>query len=369
MQKQSTFRTERKPGAKTGVLRHYGREIMTLRLAAALAAGAFLAGGVQAAEITLTAHHFVSPKASTQTHLMLPWKKKIEAQSKGRIEIKIFPSMSLGGKPPELYRQVRDGTVDIIWTLIGYTPGVFPRAEVFELPTVHPGGALATTLAIQDVFPLIAPDFKDLKPLLVHVHAGNAIHLRDKKVTSVADLKGLKLRTPSRTGAWLIEAWGAEPVGMPIPALPQALSKGGVDGALIPFEIIPPFKLQQLTKYSVLGADGTRFGASVFLFAMNKARYEGMPADLRAIIDANSGANLAAEIGRNWDSIEEPGRKAQIKSGGEIVGLSAKAKAGFDNPAAKVVDRWIAEAKKRGIDGAFLVKAARAAVAKRAGAK
>ena len=77
MQKQSTFRTARKPGAKTGALRHYGREIMTLRLAAALAAGAFLAGGVQAAEITLTAHHFVSPKASTQTHLMLPWKKKI----------------------------------------------------------------------------------------------------------------------------------------------------------------------------------------------------------------------------------------------------------------------------------------------------
>ena len=369
MQKQSTFRTERIPGAKTGALRHYGREIMNLRLAAALAAGAFLAGGAHAAEITLTAHHFVSPKASTQTHLMLPWKKKIEAQSKGRIEIKIFPSMSLGGKPPELYRQVRDGTVDIIWTLIGYTPGVFPRSEVFELPTVHPGGALATTLAIQDVFPLIAADFKDLKPLLVHVHAGNAIHLRDKKVTSVADLKGLKLRTPSRTGAWLIEAWGAEPVGMPIPALPQALSKGGVDGALIPFEIIPPFKLQQLTKYSVLGADGTRFGASVFLFAMNKARYEGMPADLRAIIDANSGANFAAEIGRNWDSIEEPGRKAQIESGGEIIGLPPKAKAAFDQAGEKVVARWVEEAKKRGIDGAALVKAARAAVAKRAGAK
>lgn len=338
---------------------------MKIRIAAVLIAGAMLATAAQAAEITLTAHHFVGPKASTQTQLMIPWKKKIEAQSKGRIAIKIFPNMSLGGKPPELYRQVRDGTVDIIWTLIGYTPGVFPRAEVFELPTVHQGSALATTLAIQDVFPLIAPDFKDLHPLLVHCHAGNLLHLRNKRVTSVADVKGLKLRTPSRTGAWMIEAWGAEPVGMPIPALPQALSKGAVDGALIPFEIVPPFKLQNLTKYSVLGADGSRFGTSVFLFAMNKKRYESMPADLRAVIDSNSGAKLAAEIGRNWDRIEEPGRKAQLKSGGEIIGLNAKAKKGFDDLAKTVVDRWIAEANKRGIDGAALVKAARAAVAKR----
>jgi TRAP-type C4-dicarboxylate transport system substrate-binding protein len=246
---------------------------MIFRIAASLLAALFLTAETRAAEVTLTAHHFVSPKASTQTHLMVPWAKRIEAQSKGRIKIKIFPSMSLGGKPPELYRQVRDGTVDIIWTLIGYTPGVFPRAEVFELPTVHQGSARATTLAIQDNFHLIAEDFKDLKPLLVHVHAGNAIHLRDKSVKSIADIKGLKLRTPSRTGAWLIQAWGAEPVGMPIPALPQALAKGVVDGALIPFEIIPPFKLQQLTKYSVLGADGSRFGTSVFLFAMNKRRY------------------------------------------------------------------------------------------------
>ncbi|MDX1486498.1 MAG: C4-dicarboxylate ABC transporter substrate-binding protein, partial [Alphaproteobacteria bacterium] len=99
---------------------------------AALAAAVALSTGAEAAEVTLTAHHFVSPKASTQTHLMVPWAKRVEAQSKGRIAVKIFPSMSLGGKPPELYRQVRDGTVDIIWTLIGYTPGVFPRAEVFE---------------------------------------------------------------------------------------------------------------------------------------------------------------------------------------------------------------------------------------------
>lgn len=337
----------------------------TLYRAIALAiTAALLAGPARAAEVTLTVHHFLSPKSATHTQFITPWAQRVEEQSEGRIKVEIFPSMSLGGKPPELYRQVRDGAADIVWTLIGYTPGVFPRSEVFELPTVHRGSARATNLAIQDNFALIAEDYKDLKPLLVHVHAGNAIHLREKAVRSVADLKGLKLRTPSRTGAWLIEAWNAEPVGMPVPALPQALSKGVVDGALVPFEIVPPLKLQDLTRYSVEGADGSRFGASVFIYAMNKARYEALPADLKAVIDANAGAAIAEEMGVVWDSVEAPGKAAQSKSGGEIIGLDAAAKATFDTLGEQVVARWVKEAGEAGIDGQALVEAARASVAK-----
>ena len=197
-------------------------------LFAGIVAAAMLAAPAGAAEVTLTVHHFLSPKSPAHASFIAPWAKRIEEQSNGRIKVEIYPSMSLGGKPPELYRQVRDGAADVVWTLIGYTPGVFPRSEVFELPTVHKGSARATNLAIQDNFELIAEDFKDLKPILVHVHAGNAIHLRDKPVHSVQDVQGLKLRTPSRTGAWMIEAWGAEPVGMPVPALPEADRKSVV---------------------------------------------------------------------------------------------------------------------------------------------
>lgn len=325
---------------------------------------ALLAASAQAAEVTLTVHHFLSPKSPAHAKFIVPWAQRVEEQSKGRIKVEVFPSMSMGGKPPELYRQVRDGAADIVWTLIGYTPGVFPRSEVFELPTVHGGSARATTLAIQDSFELIAADFADLKPILVHVHAGNAIHLRDKPIRSVAEVKGLKLRTPSRSGAWMIEAWGAEPVGMPVPALPEALSKGTVDGALVPFEIVLPLKLQELTKYSVEGGDGSRFGTSVFLYAMNKERYEALPADLRTVIDANSGAAIAGEIGGLWDGVEAPGKAAQAKSGGEVIALDAAAKSGFDALGQRVVDRWIKEARDNGIDGQALVEAARAAVAK-----
>lgn len=327
-------------------------------------AGVFLVAlaPAQAQEVTLTVHHFLSPKSPAHQELIQPWADRVKEQSGGRIDVKIFPSMSMGGAPPELYRQARDGAADIVWTLIGYTPGVFPRTEVFELPTVHRGDARATNLAIQDNFDLIADDYEAVHPLLIHVHAGNAMHLVDKAVRSIDDVAGLKLRTPSRTGAWMIEAWGAEPVGMPVPALPQALSKGTVDGALVPFEIVPPLKLQELTDYSVEGPDGVRFGTSVFMFAMNKERYEGLPADLRKVIDDNSGAGLAAEMGDVWNRVEAPGVSLQQESGGEIIRLSPEAKAAFDERSAEVVQRWIDEAESNDLDGAGLVKAARQSI-------
>lgn len=326
---------------------------------------AVLFGGAHAQDVTLTVHHFLGPKAPPHAKFIEPWARKIEKDSEGRIKIEIFPAMSMGGKPPELYNQVRDGLADIVWTLGGYTPGVFPHVEVFELPSVHKGSALATTLAIQDNIEMFAADFKKVHLLLAHVHAGQVLHMREKRVVAPADLAGLKIRTPSRTGAWVIQSWGAEPVGMPVPDVPQSLSKGAIDGAMLPFEIMPPLKLHELTKYSILGEDGSRFGTSVFLFMMNKDRYDALPDDLKAIIDQNSGAAIAEMAGELWNETEKPGMQMQLDSGGEIVGIDAASKARFDELDALIEARWIEEAKGQGIDGVALVEAAKASVEER----
>ncbi|MCI4661638.1 MAG: TRAP transporter substrate-binding protein [Neomegalonema sp.] len=317
--------------------------------------------------VTLSVHHFLSPASDAHRLLIEPWAQRLQEQSGGRIKVEIFPAMALGGKPSELYRQVRDGTADVVWTLTGYTPGVFPRAEVFELPSVHQGSAQVTTQAIQDRFDLIAEDFAQVHPLLIHVHAGNALQMIDRRVTHPRDLAGLKLRTPSRTGVWLIEALKAEPVAMPVPELPQALAKRVVDGALIPFQIMRPFRLQEVVGVSVEGAGAERFGTSVYMFAMNKERYEALPRDLQQIIDANSGAALAQQLGDTWDRVESAGKDLQRQSGGEIIEFDGEAMQRFQEIAQQVVDRWIDESRSEGIDGAGLVSAARAAIVSAAG--
>ncbi|PKQ13443.1 MAG: C4-dicarboxylate ABC transporter substrate-binding protein [Alphaproteobacteria bacterium HGW-Alphaproteobacteria-1] len=315
-----------------------------------------------AQEVTLTLHHFLPPVASAHKDMLQPWADKVQADSGGRIAIEIFPAMSMGGKPNELYGQVRDGTADIVWTLLGYTPGVFPRSEVFELPLVHAGSARATTIAMNASLDQLAEDFKDVHVLFLHSHDGNLIHSAGTPVRSLEDAAGLKLRTPSRTGAWVIEGIGAEPVGMPVPTLPEAMSKGVVDGALIPLEIVPALKLQELDKSTTELPGGDRFGTSTFMVAMNKDAYKALPDDLRAVIDANSGANVAARIGTIWEGFEASGEKALADAGIERIVLSDAEAARFNAVSETVVQRWIDDVAGKGIDGAALVEQARAAV-------
>jgi len=84
--------------------------------------------------------------------MLEPWAKQIEEKTGGRVKIDIYPAMSLGGKPPQLIKQARDGVVDIVWTVNGYTPGLFPQTEVFELPFIHTNDPRATNLAMREMF-------------------------------------------------------------------------------------------------------------------------------------------------------------------------------------------------------------------------
>lgn len=333
-----------------------------------LLAGALLAlgtGAAQAQEYTFKLHHFLGPQAAAQTEMLEPWAERIERASGGRVDIEIFPAMSLGGKPPELIRQVRDGVVDIVWTVNGYTAGLFPRTEVFELPFIHTNDPAATNLAMNDLFEEhLADEYDGLKVLFAHVHAGQGILTVDAEVRSPEGMRGLKMRTPTRTGAWVIEALGAHPVGMPVPDLPQALSRKVVDGALVPWEIIPTLKLQELAGYQIEGHDAARFGATTFQVSMNLDRWNGLPEDIRGIFLDHSGEEWLAEVGAIWRRSDDDGVAVATDAGNAHVVLSEQETEAFRQALKPVVERWIEEVSAKGIDGEALVEAARAAVAR-----
>ncbi|NJO36640.1 MAG: TRAP transporter substrate-binding protein [Rhizobiales bacterium] len=330
-----------------------------------LAAALCQALPADAQEVTLDVHHFLSPKAPPQTLLMEPWAKRVEEQSKGRIAIDIYPDMSLGGRPQELYESVVEGNVDIVWTLAGYTPARFPHAEVFELPFVHQSDAVATNLAIQDLFDdYLAADFSEVHPLLIHVHAGQAFYTANGTIRSLEDLKGQRLRTPSRPISWMLEAMGAESIGMPLPALPLALDKDIVDGAMIPYEIFPAMRFEKPITAITVGHDDTRFGTAVFVFAMNKQVYENLPPDLQKVIDDNSGSRIAEDIGRGWMQIEDKVAGLIRSKSVEMIELSPEETDRLQQASEPVIDRWIDDMESRGIDGRELVQVAREAISR-----
>jgi TRAP-type C4-dicarboxylate transport system substrate-binding protein len=279
-------------------------------LAALVLALAALSSPAAAQPVTLKLSHFVPPVAPPHATFLAPWAEKVEKASGGRLKIQIYPAMQLGGTPPQLIDQIKDGVVDIGWTLPGYTAGRFPKTEVMEVPFLHTN-ALATTLALQDYHEKhLRDEYKDHHVILLHAHGGTLVHA-GKPILKLEDYKGLKIRTPNRAGSVYLRAVGATAVGSPVPEVPQMLSKGVIDGALLPYEIARPLKVHELVKYhSELAGPQPRLGTSVFLFAMNKKKYESLPADLRKVIDDHSGRRIAAWAGQNWDDIEKPGKEA-----------------------------------------------------------
>jgi TRAP-type C4-dicarboxylate transport system substrate-binding protein len=331
-----------------------------LSAAAAGLALAFAGAAHAAPEFTFKLHHLLGAKSPAQTKMLEPWVAQVEKNSGGRVKIDIYPSMSLGGQPPQLIRQARDGVVDLIWTVNGYTPGLFPRTEVFELPFIHTNNPAATSRAMYDMFKSdLAAEYEGVEVMFLHVHAGQAIQMVDKLVRKPADLAGLKMRIPSRTGAWVIEALGATPVGMPVPQLPQALSKKIVDGALIPWEIIPALKLQDQTEYQIEGPAKTRFGTTTFQVSMNKARWNGLPDDIKKAFRDASGPDWWQKVGQIWAATDDAGIDIAVKSGNKHITLTDAELAEFRTKLEPVVERWVGEVKGKGIDGAALVSKAR----------
>ncbi len=333
--------------------------IKTRAIALGLAITVATATSAFAAEFEFKLHHFLSPKAPAHTKMLQPWADRIMAASNGRIKIEIFPSMTLGGKPPQLPRQVRDGVVDIAWIVNAYAAGSFPRTEVFELPGVHQGSSAAVNRAMYAMYnDELKKDFRGVVALFQHVHGGQALHMAAEVVRSPADLAGKKIRIPSRTGSWVLEALGASPVKTSVGEIPVALSKKVIDGALIPFEIIPPLKIQEQTKYQIEGPNGKRLGTTTFSVIMNQGRWKGLPADIQKIFTENSGPEWHREVGEIWDGAEAFGIGLATKSGNEHIQLSEAEWAAFEKATAPVVDRWIKEMDKKGIDGKALYERA-----------
>lgn len=339
------------------------KALQAISAAALLAASA---GSSAAQEVTLKFHHFNPVNTPAHQRILKPWAEAVEKQSNGRIKVEMYPAMGLGGKPPELINQVRDGVVDVTFTLPTYTPGRFPISEVFELPFIN-ADALTMARAFNDFAAVhLQEEFKDFHILSIWTHAGAALH-STKPVRRLEDFKGLAVRTSGPGGSLFLESVGATPVPMQIPELPSALSRGVVDGAMLPFEVLPAFKIQEMTKYHVTLDGGRRFFAQTFVMLMNRARYEKLPADLRKVIDDNSGLKLGETAARAWMEFEGRGEQAAKARGNEFIVLSPEESARIEKASLPAIDRWIADVNRRGIDGRKIVDAAKEAIARHRG--
>ena len=336
-----------------------------MKSGAAAAIGLPALSGFAQQAVTLKFHTFMSPQSNVWLGMHKPWMEKVEKESGGRIKFEGYPAMQLGGTPVQLYDQAKDGVVDVVWTLPGNTAGRFPRIEVFELPFMM-NNAEATSKAFWEYVQTAAIDeFKDTQVLALQVHGPGVIHTTDKPIKSIADMRGLKLRAPTRQVTKLMAVLGATPVGMPLPQIPDALSKGTINGCVIPWEVVPSVKVNELTKFHAeFDPAGGSLYTTTFVMAMNKAKYNSLAPDLKKVIDNNSGMATSASLGKTQQGNDVPGRKSASDRGNTIYTVSATEAQDFRRKSRAVEVEWVEDMNKKGFDGKKLLDTARSLIEK-----
>jgi len=309
---------------------------------------------------TLRLQHYLRADSVEHNDWLLPWTRLIEADSKGRIKFEIFPAMKFGGKATELYDQARTGVVDIVWTITGYSPGRFPRLEVFELPWVAASDAIRASAAAWDFYERYARrEFADVKLLAISTTGKGTLFMRDREAKRPSDLSQLPIRVPSPTVGHTITSYGAIPKTLTVPELAPALSKGDVAGLVTPYRMISTNKLGQFVNHVTEFLGDEALYTSVYLIVMNKDRYWSLPRELRNIIDDRSGHQLSARLGWQIDLWERDAQRSVRESGAQVVNVEGEDLELWKAAATDQIAAWIAKRDAAGDNGRMLLEAVR----------
>ncbi len=289
-----------------------------------------------------------------------PFVEAVEDDSGGRIEIDLQP-VGVFGAPNKLYELVEAGIVDMAWTVQGYTSGRFPQSGVVELPFLfdkaETGSTLLWTMYEEGHFDR---DYATVKPLALYTHRPYGLFTTGPEVRQAEDLEGLKVRTPSAIVGQALTILGGTPVGMQVTEMAEALRLGTIDSSVFPWEAIDLFGLQD----ELTALTDARIAAPRFMVIMNKARYEALPDDLKAVIDDHAGLAFSSGIGAGLDrqELKDKQRFAEM-DGYTVIDLDPSVREIMEARTASVVDDWIADVEGEGVDGEALLARARDLIA------
>lgn len=304
--------------------------------------------GPASAQTTLTLSHFLPPVHGIHTDFIVPWTEDIAECSGGEIEFDIHPGGTQLGNVARQQEQVMAGVVDIAHGLHGIPRGRFPRTSIIDMPFLT-DDAGAATYALWELLPEhLASEYEGLKVLALHAHNGGLIHTTEKKVETMEDLEGLRIRTPSPAISEMLTFLGAIPQGLPPGQVYESLQRGVIDGTVFPWDPIASFGLNEVLNYHL---DTGAYTVS-FFFVMSQSTFDGLSAEAQTCIDKVSGDNLVGKFGDWWDKWDAPGRDQAEKAGHEITELSEEERAAWREALQPMIDQYLTSVEDQGVDDA-----------------
>ncbi|MEC9482556.1 MAG: TRAP transporter substrate-binding protein [Halomonas sp.] len=316
---------------------------------ATLAAGIMLAvSGTVAAQTTLKVSHYLPPVHGIHTDFIVPWTEQVTACTNGEVQFEIYPGGTQLGNVAKQQEQVIAGVVDIAHGLHGIPRGRFPRTSLIELPFMTRDAGAASETLWEMYSDYLAPEYRGLKVLALHAHNGGLVHTAEKKVETMEDMQGLRLRTPSPAVSAMLTALGATPQGLPPGEVYENIQKHVIDGTVFPWDPVKSFGLNEVLNYHLEAGAYT----VPFFFVMNQRKYDSLPENVQACIDQASGDALVAKFGDWWDTWDAAGRQEAEAAGHVITELSEAERERWREALQPTIETYIEQTQAQGVDNA-----------------
>lgn len=305
-------------------------------------------GTMAAADHTLTVSSWAPPTHGVNATLWPKLIKMMEDATGGKVTAQIKYRL---GPPPAQMDLVQDGAADLSWIFHGYQAGRFTATKLIELPG-YEGNAEAASVAywrVHEAHLAAADEHKGVKLIGLMTHGPAHLHSA-RKVTSLDQVAGMKLRVPGGVGGDAGAALGATGIQVPAPKVYETLASNAADGVVMPFEARKGFKLTEVAQ-NVYEMPGGLYRGS-FALIMNQETFDGLPEDVRNALDGQVFGEPASRMaGTVWDAIDVAGRQVTMDTPDNSINpASAADVAAWVDIAAEIRASVLAEVAARGID-------------------
>ena len=327
-----------------------------------VAAAAVLAAPLAGAQTVLTVSTWLPP-----THGMSmaqkEWCDLLEKNTTGKMKCNILPRGV--SNPPGTFDAIKNGLADVSFTVHGYTPGRFLYTQMAEFPflgnTSEPISLAFNRVASR--YPEIVAEQQGVKVLTFFTHGPGIVFNTKRPISKVEDLSGLKFRVGGGMVNEITKTLGMNVTLKPAPDSYELLSGGVMDGTLFPAESTESFKIDKIIKHATTFPGGL-YNTS-FVFMMNQGRYDKLSAEEKKAVDAISGETAARIFGRAWDRVDLRATALMQANGVQIVKADAKFVADVKARTGSLEQKWVADAKAKGLkDPAKVLAEFRAEIAK-----
>ena len=314
------------------------------------------------AQVVLSASSILPTNNFLTRNTLSAWGADVERVTEGRVKVNLLPKPAVA--PPGTLDAVKDGLIDVAWTVHGLTPARFVLTNIAEFPG-NGDSAEQMSVAYQRIHErhlAKAGEHKGVKVIALFTHGPGQLLSARRPVNTIEDLAGMKFRTPGGIALEVAKAVGAVGVPRPVTEIYELLNGGIVDGVFFPLDTIASLKLEQIIRHMTTFPGGL-YNAS-FVMIMNEERFNKLSRRDQEAIDAIGGEAFSRRVGRGFEEQERASMNALAASKVAMTDASPALMQAFRARTAAIEANWVKQAAAKGIDGAKVLEEFRAEVRK-----